>query len=48
MRLEKESLQDPNRVRVDCTLSALVFLRSLDEMKAPPVKSQKITRPMGY
>ena len=48
MRLEKESLQDASRVRVDATLSALVFLRSLDALKAPPVKADRITRPMGF
>lgn len=48
MRLEKESLQSADRVRADATLSAMVFLRSLDEMKAPPVKADKIKRPMGF
>jgi hypothetical protein len=48
MKIEKESLQNPDRVRADATLSALVFLRSVDEMKELPVKANTIKRPMGF
>ncbi|MFO7536100.1 MAG: hypothetical protein R6X19_10555 [Kiritimatiellia bacterium] len=48
LKTEKESLQNPDRVRVDATLSALVFLRSIDELKPPPVKTDTIIRPRGF
>lgn len=48
LKVEKESLQNPDRVRADATLSALVFLRSIEEMKAPAAKAETITRPMGF
>jgi Tfp pilus assembly protein PilO len=48
LKIEKESLQNPDRVRADATLSALVFLRSIEEMKAPAAKAETITRPMGF
>ncbi len=48
MKIEKESLQTPDRVRADATLSALVFLRAVEEMKAPPPKASKATRPRGF
>ena len=48
LKIEKESLKNPDQVRVDATLSALVFLRSLEEIKAPPpAKSAGATHPMG-
>lgn len=48
MRIEKESLQSQGQVRVDATLSALVFLRSLEEMKRPPPKTATFTSPTGF
>lgn len=47
MKIEKESLQNPDRVRADATLSALVFLRSVEELKAPEPKKGTYTRRMG-
>lgn len=47
MKIEKESLQNPDRVRADATMSALVFLRSVDEMKALPGKTGPDKRFLG-
>jgi hypothetical protein len=48
MKIEKESLQNPDRVRVDATLSALVFLRNVEEMAPPPRPVERSGRPMGF
>ena len=48
MKIEKESLQNPDRVWVDATLSALVFLRDVEEMAPPPRPVETSSRPMGF
>ncbi len=47
MRLEKESLHNPDRVRAEATVSALVFLRQIEEAQAP-VRPAAFVRPLGF
>ena len=49
LKIEKESLQNPDRVRVDATLSALVFLRDVEEMQPLPRAAEPVVgRRRGY
>ena len=48
LKVEKESLQNPSRVRIDATLSAFVFPISPAESMAAPPKAAKPNRARGF
>lgn len=48
LRIEKEAGEQPDAVRVDATLSALVFLREPEELKASAPPSARVARPLGH
>ena len=47
MRLEKESLNNPDRIRAEATVSALVFLRQIEEVQMPK-RPSAFVRPLGF
>jgi Tfp pilus assembly protein PilO len=47
MRLEKESLNNPDQIRAEATVSALVFLRQIEEVQMPK-RPSAFVRPLGF
>jgi hypothetical protein len=48
LRIEKEAGEKPDAVRVDATLSALVFLREPEDLKAVAPAAPRVARPLGH